>query len=171
MSTTEAQGTLRAEPGGRAGVRFERLYDATPDELWAALTDPEQLRGWLAEAARFDLRRGGHVELHFPTESAAVARGRILELQPGRVLEYEWDEAGGPPSVVRFELAPRGDGCLLILDHRLLDAASGPGFGAGWHGHLDALGVILAGGERVDPRVRYERLRPVYERLAAGARV
>ena len=47
---TETFGALRQD-----GVRFERLYDATPEELWSAITDPEQIQGWLAHVARIDL--------------------------------------------------------------------------------------------------------------------
>ena len=42
-------GRLRAEADGTVAVRFERVYDYTVDELWAAITEPEQIRGWLGE--------------------------------------------------------------------------------------------------------------------------
>lgn len=44
--TPSTTGDLRAD-GARRGVRFERLYKATAEELWSALTRPEQLARWL----------------------------------------------------------------------------------------------------------------------------
>ena len=54
-------------------MRFERRYDATVEELWNALVDPEQLKGWLGEAV-FAPRIGGRVEIRFgdgPDEAGA----------------------------------------------------------------------------------------------------
>jgi len=156
-------GTLRQE-GERRGVRFERLYDATPEELWAALTDPEQIRGWLADATRWELAAGEEYELMFGDDGRTW--GRILAVEPPRVLELEWTYADEPASVVRFEIVPREAGCLLVLDHSRLDPDSAPGYGAGWHAHLDALDALLAGrpaGDGDEWWARYRELRPRYE--------
>jgi uncharacterized protein YndB with AHSA1/START domain len=153
-------GTLRTESGARAAVRFERLYDATPEELWAALTEPEQLRGWLAHASRFELEPGGAIELRFDADDGRLTHGRVRELVAGRVLEWDWDHDGEQRSVVRFELVPRDAGCLLVLDHRLLDHEDAPGYGAGWQGHLEALEALLRDDAPVDHHGRYHALRP-----------
>ena len=165
---TDALGTLRREDD-RLSVRFERLYDATPDELWAALTDPAQIRGWLAEATRFELVVGGEVELRFGDDGGdeAVTRGRIRQLEPGRVLEYDWHHPGESESVVRFELVPKEQGTLLVLDHRHLEAESAPGYGAGWQAHLEALAAPFTGDADRWWR-RYEELRPEYVAAAAS---
>jgi uncharacterized protein YndB with AHSA1/START domain len=162
---TEAAGALRAEPDGSAAVRLERLYDATPEELWSALTEPERLRGWLADMPGFDLDPGAAFELHFEAASEPSA-GRVVTVVPGRVLEWEWHEAGRR-SLVRFEVEPRGAGALLVLDHRLLELASAPGYGAGWQGHLEALEALLGGTDPVDPHARYLALRPAWARMNA----
>lgn len=164
--TQTPTGSLRTEQRGHAGVHFERLYDATPDEVWAALTNPEQLRGWLADASRLELRPDGRMELQFQGD-AETTEGLVREVDPGAVLEWEWVHDPGRRSVVRFELVPRDAGCLLVLDHRLLDADSAPGYGAGWQGHLDALEALLRAGEPVDARARYLALRPGWAAQAA----
>lgn len=156
-------GALRTESDEHAGVRFERLYDATAEELWAALTERDQLRGWLAHASRFELEPDGEVELRFEADDGRPTRGRMREIVPGRVLEWEWLQEGERASVVRFELVPRDAGCLLVLDHRLLDREFAPGYGAGWQGHLDALDALLRGGPAVDHHGRYRALRPRWE--------
>jgi uncharacterized protein len=158
-------GELRADGDDRCAVRFERLFDFTPEELWKALTDPEQLLGWLAHAESFDPRVGGAVELDFG-EGVAV-RGEVLQLEPGRVLEYTWTHSGEIESLVRFELTPHEHGTLLVLDHRRLTREVGVQYGAGWHAHLDLLEAALAGGS-LGFVPRYVELRPAYEEQAAS---
>ncbi len=153
-------GRLRSEADGGRAVRFERLYDYRPDELWAALTEPEQLRGWLGEAD-VDLRVGGEVVLRMGGENGGTANLRVRDLDPGRMVEYDWSWSGEDTSILRFELEPRGNGTLLVLDHRRLAAEDAPEYGAGWHSHLDGLALQLEGcaHEWVD---RYRVLLPEY---------
>jgi uncharacterized protein YndB with AHSA1/START domain len=163
---TEAMGALRRDRDGCA-VRFERLYDYTPQELWRALTEPEQIRGWLADVSRFELEPDGEVHLHFGDEpEGGHTRWRIRELEPGRVLECEWHYPGEEPSIVRFECQPREQGTLLVLDHRRLSPDDAPGYAAGWHAHLEALAQLHALKDE-DWYRRYQELRPAYERAAA----
>jgi uncharacterized protein len=156
--TETAQGTLRAEEE-RCAVRFERLYDYTPEELWAALTDPVQLSGWLAEVPTFQAEVGGTVAIDFG--EGGEVRGEVLALEPQRLLEYSWTFTGESESVVRFELRPQERGTLLVLDHRGLGRQFGVGYAAGWHAHLDMLGAALAG-RSLDWTPLYEQVRPAY---------
>jgi uncharacterized protein YndB with AHSA1/START domain len=48
---------LRAE-GDRCGIRFERRYDFTPEEVWSALTEPDRLTRWLADVAKLEVSTG-----------------------------------------------------------------------------------------------------------------
>ncbi|HVM16254.1 MAG TPA: SRPBCC domain-containing protein [Gaiellaceae bacterium] len=162
MNATEV-GRLRDDEE-RCAVRFERLYDSTPAELWAALTDPEQLRGWLAHVRSLDLRVGG--EVHFQFDGDEEVRGEILALEPERVLEYTWTYPGEDESVVRFEVVPREQGTLLVLDHRRLGRDAGVGYGAGWHAHLDMLDATLRGGA-VEFAARFAEVRTPYAEQAA----
>ncbi len=162
--TTQELGALSVD-GDRCSVHFERLYDATPEELWQALTDPAQLAGWLAEAPSIEPRAGGEFHLDFGEDDQM--RGVIREIEPPRVLEYTWPEAF--ESVVRFELHPREGGVMLVLDHRALPAEKAPSYGAGWHSHFDMLDAHLAGGS-LDFMPRYEELRTAYEEQVATLR-
>jgi uncharacterized protein YndB with AHSA1/START domain len=159
------EGQLRAE-GDRCGVRFERRYDAPPEELWSALTEPERLTRWLANVAELELRVGGRFLLVWH-EDGQQTDGTVLDLEPGRVLELGWTYPEEPDSAVRFELRPDGDGTVLVLDHRGLPPRSIAGYGAGWHSHLDSLDAHL-GGEEADWTARFEELGPAYEKQAAA---
>jgi hypothetical protein len=64
-------------------------------------------------------------------------------------------------------LEPRGEGTLLVLDHRRLSPDDIVDYSAGWHSHLDALGLMLAGRSH-DWQARFDELRPQYADLAAA---
>jgi uncharacterized protein YndB with AHSA1/START domain len=150
-------GRLRQEARDRRGVRFERVYDYRPDELWAAVTEPEHVRGWLGETD-LDLN-GGHGTVRF--EDGGVVTLRVRRVEPGRLVEYDWEIPGEPPSVLRVELEPQEHGTLLVLDHRRLSTDQATGYGAGWHAHLDALESMLSGRTFTWDK-RFEELRPSY---------
>ena len=165
--TTSTQGQLRVDDDRRA-VRFERRYDATPTEVWSALTEPERLARWLADA-ELDLRLGGQFVLRFaPDDDSQVARGEVLALEPERLLELTWLYPGESGTVVRFELRPDGDGTILVLDHRGLPVEAAAGYGAGWHAHLEALDAQLGNGEQPDWLSRFRELAPDYETQEAA---
>lgn len=150
-------------------MRFERLYDATPAELWSALTDPEHIEGWLAHVARIDLERDGEVELQMDADGTDIVRGRIRAIEHERVLEYDWRSADAPASVVRLAIEPRETGgTLLVLEHRALPAKTIVDYGAGWHAHLDLLAALVTRTPRDLFWSRYRELRPTYEREAAS---
>ena len=159
---TQTFGRLRQEAEGRRGVRFERVYDYPPDELWAAITQPEQLRGWLGEPD-LEVSPGGGGTLKL--DDGMTAELTVRRLEPGRLVEYDWVFPNEPPSILRLELEPRDKGTLLVLDHRRLATDDAVGYAAGWHSHLDALELLLVGGTH-DWDAGFEQLRPGYEARA-----
>jgi uncharacterized protein YndB with AHSA1/START domain len=132
--------------GGTCAVRFTRYYRASPAEVWAALTDGVSLARWLAPVRDLDLSPGGGFELTLDGGGALHARVRAIEIE--RLLEFDWAATGEEPSVVRFELRPDGDGTVLALDHRLIDARVGMRAMRLWESHLRRLDGVLdeAGG-------------------------
>jgi uncharacterized protein YndB with AHSA1/START domain len=135
-------GVLRNEDG-RRGVRFERELAAPPAEVWDALTDPERLARWLAPGS-IDSHTAGAVRLDFG--EGGLVTGRVLRSEPPSLLEFEWRFAGETESVVRFELAPAGEGTRLVLDHRALAQEHAAGYSAGWDAYLASLADQLEGG-------------------------
>jgi len=127
---------------GTCGVRFTRYYEATPTEVWAALTEPDSLARWLAPPGEIELTPGGSFELR-PAGDEALA-GRVREVERERLLELDWPESGSEPSIVRFELRQDGGGTVLVLDHRRIDALVGMRTMAWWGRHLQRLEGVLA---------------------------
>lgn len=162
--------------GEHYAVRLERNLDAAQADVWNAITEPGQLKDWLAPS-EFDAREGGRVTIDFASrsgdrgdDSGGVVRGTIRICDPPRTIEYDWEEAGENRSVVRFELEPTEQGTRIVLTHRLLTEDEAPGYSAGWHAHLEALADALAG-TRASPEwidsmmARYRELRPAYVEL------
>jgi uncharacterized protein YndB with AHSA1/START domain len=105
-------------------VRVTRRYAAAPGEVWEALTDADSLGRWLAQVVDVELAAGGPFVLALPDAGGRID-ARVRTIDPERLLELDWSHAGEPRSVVRFELAPDGDGTLLVLDHRQIDEPVG----------------------------------------------
>lgn len=177
--TNDSLGQVSRDGAGYA-VRLERELAAEQDDVWDAITNPDQLKHWLAPA-EFDAQEGGNVLIDFPgrsgerDENTSVVRGTIRICDPPRTIEYDWEEAGQNRSVVRFDLEPGEDGTRITITHRMLNEDEAPNYSAGWHAHLEALAGVL-GGTRASPEwvermmARYRELRPAYVDLVQAAR-
>jgi uncharacterized protein YndB with AHSA1/START domain len=126
---------------GSCEVRLTRYYRAAPDEVWAALTDPDSLARWLASPSELDLRRGGSFELEL--HDGERMNGRVRSVEPSRLLELDWVAPGEEPSIVRFELTQDDGGTVLVLDHSRIDATVGMRYLARWEGHLGRLDAVV----------------------------
>lgn len=156
-------------PGTRIAtdtVRFQRRLPASPETVWAWLTESGKRALWLAGGELPD-REGEPFVMHFdhnrltpdsdpvPERFKGMVGGAttshyLLQFNPPRRLQFSWGEAEGEsPSEVTFELAPDGDGTLLTITHVLLGPAVIANVAGGWHTHLAILADRLAG---VEPR-------------------
>lgn len=151
MSTSTTEPLLSDAPDGvvtatddALQVVFRRRYRKPIEKVWAALTVPERLADWFAEA-EVDLRVGGTIRLGW--NGAHKAEVTITVCEPPRALAWVWT-IGGRDTLVRFDLAPDGDGCALTLTHSGLSPRAGPGAGvrAGWHAHLEGLAAAVETG-------------------------
>ena len=122
-------------------MRLTRYYAAPPNEVWAALTEPDSVARWLAPPRKLDLAPGGSLELLLDGDRTLAARVRALE--HGRLLELDWSVPGEEASIVRFELSRDGDGTMLVLDHRRVDAELGMRYMARWERQLQRLDAVL----------------------------
>ena len=150
--------------GGRVALRFERAYAAPPEEVWAALTEPESIRRWLLADAVLEPRVGGAFGLRW--DRGQGADGTVLAWEPPRLLEVEWADRDGR-SLLRVEIRPSGAGSALVLDHREIPERAAVSMGAGWDAHLTALGEALEGRVGIAERWsrRYDALRADYDGL------
>jgi uncharacterized protein YndB with AHSA1/START domain len=122
---------------GTCELRLTRRYRAAPEEVWAALTEPDSLRRWLAAPVEIDLHSGKSFRLRLSERE--TMDGRVRAVDPPRALELDWIREGEEPSVIRFDLTPDGDGTVLVLDHRRIEARIGMRYAAVWERRLHAL--------------------------------
>jgi uncharacterized protein YndB with AHSA1/START domain len=159
---TDDLGTLSVQ-GDLPSVRYRRVIDATAEELWDALTDPERIARWmLTEQMNLEPHVGG--KSHFGWGEQGSADGTVTVFDPLRCLEYTWEE-DAVTSTVRFEISQLEGGVELVLYHRDLAPGMAAGIGAGWHAHLDNLIAVLRG-EELDFWARFHELEPVYGEIA-----
>ena len=168
MNADADRGTIqRTDPDG-CTITFERRLDARIERVWAALTVPAELAGWLADSS-VDLRVGGRISHEFdPADDGQQVGGTILALDPPTTLGYEWRFRGETKSILRYELRADGDGTLLTLTHRLLGTDQAAGYGAGWHAYLTALAAFLAGIAPADWATEFAAHAPVYRAALDG---
>jgi uncharacterized protein YndB with AHSA1/START domain len=113
----------------------KKMEIAVPIErVWAALTDPATMRGWMGNDDRLevDLRMGGRFRLFGGETSGAFTR-----IQKPNSLEYTWRQkdwhADWPDSLVRWELKPTGRGTQVHVTHsRFPDAKEQASHVEGW---------------------------------------
>jgi uncharacterized protein YndB with AHSA1/START domain len=132
-----ANETLRTIEG-RSVLRMERPLRHPAEKVWRALTDPDELVHWFPATVRLPPRIGGDISYWMDGEPAGD--GKVLEFDPPRVLAITWSG-----EVLRWELLPTDDGCLLVLSHTFDDHFGAASFGSGWTLCLEALGLRLLG--------------------------
>lgn len=165
------------EVDGRTVLRFERRFAHRVERVWEALTRPEQLTRWtgegeveleLVEGGRFDVRTTGPHELveaivaEGGGEEGLVRHDTVLRVEPPHLFEHTFHGAG---SLVRWELRPDGDGCVLVLTHTLpgiVPAEQLPLHLAGWHELLELLGRALDGRPAAWSRREWDGYRDMY---------
>lgn len=144
----------------RAGLTIERTYDASPEEVWKAWTDPGALTRWFGPEdtrsvlrAELDVRPGGRYRIAFETgdgEEHEVG-GTYLEVMPFRRLVFSWAWRSTPEreSQVTLALDPVANGTRLVFTHeRFHDEAARQGHARGWGGAFSKLDRYLGGVSR-----------------------
>ena len=95
---------------------------ATPEQVFAALIDPVQLRQWFAEEVDVKAAPDGHYRFWGKHTLGAPTKRDVLQpisrLEPGRALAFSWPLYGVPTSV-EMTLAADGDGTRLTLHHHV----------------------------------------------------
>jgi uncharacterized protein YndB with AHSA1/START domain len=95
--------------GGTVEVTREVVFPVPPDEVWEALTDPEQLEEWFANDVELDVRPGG--DGVFRWDDGEERHATVLVVEPGERLVLDWADEGE----VEFTLEQIEDGTRLLV--------------------------------------------------------
>jgi uncharacterized protein YndB with AHSA1/START domain len=90
-------------------VTREIVFPVPPDEVWEALTDPEQLEEWFANDVELDPREGG--EGVFRWDDGEERHATVVEAAPGERLVLDWDDDG----TVELTLEEVEEGTRLLV--------------------------------------------------------
>lgn len=128
------------------------VIPSSPQQLWAALTDPVEVAAWFGGQVEWDLRPGGAAR--FVDDDGSMRRGVVDVVLPGRHLSYRWWRAdpdgeegddGAGASRVTYTLEPDDDGTrLTVTEQRVADptapvapqASAVPGTWTSWDSRL-----------------------------------
>ncbi len=107
-------------------------FDAAPDQVFHALTDPKLIRTWSGQSGKVELKKNGKMELF-----DGWVKGKVLKYSRGKVLEYTWltEEWGShiEESVVKFSFSPTSKGTKVSLRHvHLPNAREAQSHKGGW---------------------------------------
>ncbi|MEO5560997.1 MAG: SRPBCC domain-containing protein [Dokdonella sp.] len=133
-------------------ISVPKTYEASPERLFRAWTDPSHAKIWLAEGgdAVMDARPGGLFYLGMLRNGDVRPHyGRYLRVESPRLLEFTWvsEHTRGKESVVTIEFTPRGAQTEVRLSHEgLPDEEMAMAHTRGWTYFLDALsGQVVQG--------------------------
>jgi uncharacterized protein YndB with AHSA1/START domain len=142
----------------RLSVEIKRFIKAPRDRVYAAWSDPAQLKQWFGpEGIRTDdltadVRVGGKFRWDITTAEGEkmTCRGEYRELQPDRkiVFTWQWDDDEtwkNHTSIVTVELEDRaGETELRLLHEQLPNLESRDGHTGGWNSALDKLEKLFS---------------------------
>src|SRR5258708_13958200 len=87
MKTSRLDGTMRTT-GGRYDVHFERHFDAPLERLWAAVSEPELLEGWLGGPLdEPQLAEGGNAVIQIHPQGPPPVDRRCTPAGPRQLLQ------------------------------------------------------------------------------------
>jgi len=142
-------------------IEVSKTMDATPDEVWSALTSPQKLkRFFFGSDVESDWKVGAPIRFRGEMKGKPYEdHGEIRSFAPRKKLEFtHYSPLSGKPdkpenyNVVAFELTPRGDKTVVTLsqgkangDPTEADLKQKAEFEKNWRGVLDGLEKTLAG--------------------------
>ena len=164
-STDVGHGTLE-QHGGRWRLRFVRPLPHPPEQVWRALTEPAHLAAWFPADIEGERAAGARLRFVFRNGEGPAEEGEMVTFDPPSVLELRWGD-----ELLRFELEPDGDGCVLTFEDTFDELGKAARDAAGWHTCLDVLAFHLAGEELPwEQMERWKQVHPGYvERLGPKA--
>lgn len=139
---------------GPRELEISRTFDATPERLWKAWTDPTVMARWLhphglrtpEETVSVDLRVGGVFRFSMIDQAGASfeSGGEYLELREPEFLRCTWGAPDAPVAEIEVRLAPV-DGGRTQMTFRLLGAVDDTGHeDSVWTGWREAIAELMA---------------------------
>jgi uncharacterized protein YndB with AHSA1/START domain len=141
-------GSVEAISHTAEAIHQERVFNATPERVYKALTDTKQFdrivelsgvmkAGMLPPEANKPTQISREVGGSF-TLFGGYITGRNLELVPGQRIVQAWRVGAWPVgiySIVKFQLVPQGLGTRIVFDHTGFPKGDAEHLASGWNEH------------------------------------
>ena len=116
-------------------VERETLIEATPEEVWEALTDEDRLEEWLAPDVDLDPYEGGEIAVR---DGDGERTGTVETVEEGERFAFTWSRPGEGESFVEvtIEAIPAGTRVTVVETPMALGTPMAPG---GWGPRLARL--------------------------------
>ena len=147
--------TAEASLATKPSLTLKRHFNASPEKIYAAWTDPEKIAHWFGPErietlrAQADARVGGafRIVMRSPDGEEHDVSGVYREVVPNEKLVFTWAWRSTPEreSLVTILIKPDGAGSLLTLIHeQFFDETARDHHREGWVGCFDKLERYLA---------------------------
>ncbi|HSL98354.1 MAG TPA: SRPBCC domain-containing protein [Candidatus Deferrimicrobiaceae bacterium] len=123
-------------------VRMRRRLTASPERVFRAFSDPEELARWFPEGVEGGLAVGSRTTLVWPRRRLWW---EVVEATPSRrfIFRWPWGDADSIVTTVTIDVRPSGYGTLLDLEDGPFPIDSPDGLDA-WAAGLEGWGEALA---------------------------
>jgi uncharacterized protein YndB with AHSA1/START domain len=150
------------QDGGDWVLVLERILEHPREEVWAALTEVEQIPSWGPFTTDRNLTTTGPVRLsHINMPEEDEMQGYVLEANAPHLLVFRWGA-----DILRWELSGDGDKTYLVLRHSFADRKQAPSYAAGWHLCLDGL-IGTLDGEKMPSMAGHNAIKYGWQELYA----
>jgi uncharacterized protein YndB with AHSA1/START domain len=98
---------------GTPWVERETMVEASPEEVWEALTDEDRLEEWLAPDVELDPNEGGEIAVRDGEDERA---GTVETIEENERFAFTWSRPGEGESFVEFtiEALPGGSRVTVV---------------------------------------------------------
>ncbi|HCT30562.1 MAG TPA: SRPBCC domain-containing protein [Bacteroidales bacterium] len=131
-------------------ITFETHYAASPEKVWKAITDKEQMKQWYFDIPDFELKENATFNFYEPGNEKKFHHLCVIkEIVPNHKFQHTWTypELSKGSSLLTWELIPDGKGTLVKLTHTGIESFADGGkdfsqenYEAGWN---EILGKML----------------------------
>jgi uncharacterized protein YndB with AHSA1/START domain len=109
-------------------VERETMVEASPEEVWEALTDEDRLEEWLAPDVELDPTEGGEIAVR---DGDDHRHGTVETVEEGERFAFTWSRPGEGESFVEFtiEALPGGSRVTVVetpMHSAATNTAAGP---------------------------------------------
>ena len=137
----------RERRDGQDWLVYERRIHCSPEELWAAWTEPEVLAQWVGRSEQAKLDGPSDFYFTFEGDDLLPMTYTLEHVEAGRSISVSTKNPGDEHAWrLEIDLLHDADVMVLRVAQAVANAAVAPSIATGWEYYLDRLVALLEGG-------------------------